>query len=226
VQLTHVAADRDDPSPGTGSPFWSPDGRRLVHARSEKKGRDVVSNLWTIPADGGSDRRLTNGATRIGPPLRSRDGRSIYYREDGPDGRDYVRIPATGGIPERITRNGAMMAEESWDGRELLYSKREGGGPLFLLSLDGGAERQIEDCAVPRSLGSSPAAFYYVGCSAGLEAPLYRRDLATGRRVLLGMLEKGPGMVMGLTVSPDAKTILYGREILAGSDLLLIENFR
>jgi hypothetical protein len=40
------------------------------------------------------------------------------------------------------------------------------------------------------------------------------------------MLEKGPGVVMGLAVSPDGRTILYGREMDAGSDLMVIENFR
>jgi hypothetical protein len=57
-------------------------------------------------------------------------------------------------------------------------------------------------------------------------SPLYRLDPASGRRELVGMLDKGPGVVMGLAVSPDARTILYGREMATGSDLMMIENFR
>ena len=31
---------------------------------------------------------------------------------------------------------------------------------------------------------------------------------------------------MGLTVSPDGKTIIYSRENLAGADLMMVEDFR
>jgi hypothetical protein len=48
-------------------------------------------------------------------------------------------------------------------------------------------------------------------------------DPATGRDRLLGSLD-WPGM--GLTVSPDGKTILYTKVVGEGSDLVLIENFR
>jgi hypothetical protein len=107
-----------------------------------------------------------------------------------------------------------------------LYSTVEGMGPLTSLSVEQGEERQLEDCVLSRALASGPGAFYYVGCSAGLEAPLYRLDTASGKRELLGMLDKGSGFVMGLAVSPDARTILYGREMTAGSDLMMIEDFR
>ena len=226
VQLTHVAADPGQPARGTGAPFWSPDGQHIVHARVEERGSTAVSNLWVIGVDGSSDRRLTNGSLWLGPPVWSRDGRFIYYREDRPDGRDYVRIPATGGAPERITHRGALLAEESWDGKWLLHSTSEGRGPLFLLSLDGGKDRQIEDCALSRALASSPGAFYYIGCPSGLEDPLYRYDPASGRRERLGTIEKGSGAVMGLAVSRDTQTILHGRDMPAGSDLMMVENFR
>ena len=225
-QLTHVADDRDNPSRGAGSPFWSPDGQQVVYARSEDMEQGGRSNLWTITLDGGSSRRLTDSDSWKGPPIWSSDGRFVYYRQDRPDGRDYERIPATGGPSERITHHGALMAVLSADGRTLLYSTVEGMGPLFSLSLEQGEERQLEDCVLSRALASGPGAFYYVGCSAGLQAPLYRLDTASGKRELLGMLDKGPGFVMGLAVSPDARTILYGRESPAGADLMLVENFR
>jgi Tol biopolymer transport system component len=226
MQLTRVADDAETPSSAAGSPSWSPDGARLVYARVEERGTLTSSNLWTIRADGGSSRRLTDDDSWKGPPVWSHDGRFIYYREDRPDGRDYARVPASGGPAERITPNGALVAVESLDGRTLLYTQREGHGPLFGLSLATRVERQVEDCVQSRALASGPGAFYYVGCSAGLEAPLYRLDTASGRRELVGTLEKGPGVVMGLAVSPDARTILYGREMDAGSDLMMIENFR
>jgi hypothetical protein len=70
-------------------------------------------------------------------------------------------MPAEGGTAERITCHGAVMAEESWDGKSLLYSRQEGRGPLFLLDLTGGGERQVEECVLSRALGSGPGVFYY-----------------------------------------------------------------
>lgn len=46
---------------------------------------------------------------------------------------------------------------------------------------------------------------------------------ATARDRFLGRLEN---WARGITVSPDGKTILYSKEMAAGSDLVLIENFR
>jgi len=221
-----VADDRESSSRGAGSPFWSPDGQQVVYARVEDSEQGGRANLWTITVDGASSHRLTDSDSWKGPPVWSGDGRFIYYRLDRPDGRDFERIPAAGGPSERITHHGALMGVLSENAKALLYTTLEGMGPLFLLSLEQGTERKLEECVLSRALASQQGSFYFVGCSTGLEAPLYRLDTASGRRELLGMLDKGPGFVMGLAVSPDARTILYGREMATGSDLMMIENFR
>jgi serine/threonine protein kinase len=223
VQLTDVANDRDSPSHGTGAPFWSPDGKYVVHCREEPDHGPGATNLWIVSVDGGTDRRLTNGSGRSAVPVWSRDGRFIYYRGPRPDGTDIFRIPAEGGEPERVTRRGAIMPELSWDGKLLLYSQREGWGPLFLMELETGRDRQIEECGGARALASSPGALYYIGCADGAAKPLTRLDTATGRRDIMGTVSNTG---LGLTVSPDGKTILYTRQNLGGADLMLVENFR
>ncbi len=202
---------------------WAPDGRYVVHTREEGWRGSGVTNLWMIGVEGGSDRRLTNGSRdRLGPPVWSRDG-FIYYRQPRPGGTDYFRIPAAGGAPERITHGGALMAEVSWEAKALLYSRREGTGPLYLMNLEDRSERKLEECALSRNLAASPGAFYYIGCADGPEQPLYRLDTASGRRQQLGMVSNA---TLGLTVSPDGKTILYARENRAGADLMMVESFR
>jgi Tol biopolymer transport system component len=222
MQLTNVVADRESPALGTGAPYWSPDGKYVVHNREEPSHGPGATNLWVVSVEGGVDRRLTNQSGRVALAVWSRDG-YIYYRGPRTGGTDYFRIRATGGEPEQVTHHGALMAEASWDGRHLLYSEREGTGPLFLLDLASGAERKLEGCATSRNLASSREAFFYLGCAEGQEHPLYRYDVASGKRVRLGALT---GISLGLTVSADGETILFARENLAGSDLMMIENFR
>jgi Tol biopolymer transport system component len=222
VQLTHVTEDHQSAASGTGAPFWSPDGTYVAHMREEPGRGPGATNLWVISVAGGSDRRLTAQTRRLGPPVWSRDG-YIYFRQPRPGGTDYFRIPEIGGAPQRVTQNGALMAEVSWDAKQLLYSQKEGIGPLFLLNLESGQERQLEECAYSRNLASSPGAFYSIGCADGPDKPLYRWDMGSGRRELLGSLTN---VNLGLTVSRDGKTILYARENTSGADLMLIESFR
>ena len=80
VQLAHVTDDRESPAAGTGAPYWSPDGKYVVHIREEPAHGPGVTNLWVIGVESGSDRRLTSHSVRAGPPVWSRDGRFIYYR--------------------------------------------------------------------------------------------------------------------------------------------------
>ena len=51
-------------------------------------------------------------------------------------------------------------------------------------------------------------------------------DLKTGRGQRLGALEGLTSRPLGLSVSPDGKTIVYPRQVLSGADLMLIENFQ
>jgi hypothetical protein len=111
----------------------------------------------------------------------------------------------------------------SADGTTLFYSKTERTSPLFALTL-GGAERQLADCVAARALASHAGALYYLGCGAD-RMPLVRRDLVSGLTETLGTV-KATGCCMGLAVSPDGKTILFGRTLATGADLMLFEDFR
>ena len=174
VQLTH------GPGVGKARLRFSPDGRRIV---------------FELPRRGRVRRRLDDRRPRAGRRAASRtaaftDGparaglataASIYYREDRADGRDIGRIPAAGGTPERVTRNGGLFARESADGKTtLLHADATARRRSSASTLPGGPERQVVDCVQSRSLADGPDGIYYLGCAAGRsEAPLYRLDPAS-----------------------------------------------
>jgi Tol biopolymer transport system component len=206
-----------------GNPNWSPDGSRLVFSTNPG---DDVPDVWIVDADGGSLRRLTNDPSSDAVPVWSRDG-WIYYRKDRVEGGDIVRVRATGGTIERITQHGALYPMISQDGKTLFYTVTEQFSPLFSHSIDNGSERRLAECVEGRALATSAGGLYYIGCASGRErVPLYRLDLASGRKDLIGMLDQGLGRFPGLAVSPDAKTILFGRAGGEGADLMMFEDFR
>jgi Tol biopolymer transport system component len=219
IQLTH------GPGLWQGSPRWSPDGRRIA---LDSLAEDGQWDIWIIDADGASLRRFTSDPREEIRPSWSRDGHWIYFSAyRGGARNDVWRAPVVGGPEERVSRGGGRDSQESADGKTLFFLRKTGESPLMALSLDGGPERQVIDCVQWRCFTVGPAGVYHVGCTANPRSapmPLYLLDLATGRDRLLGNMEAAGGTI---TVSPDGKTILYGRVMVnQGSDLMMIENFR
>jgi Tol biopolymer transport system component len=186
-------------------------------------GEDGQRDIWTIDADGGSLRRLTEDPGEENTPSWSADGRSIYFASNREEKTEIWRVPSAGGPAERVTRTGGFLPFESADGQTLFFKKGYWDSPLMAMALPGGPERQVIDCVPPFGFAVGRAGVYHFGCGSGPDAPLSLLDTATGRDRLLGRVER-PGE--GLAVSLDGKTILYTRKVREGSDLMMIENFR
>ena len=220
VQLTGGAVDWRGEPRWRGNPNWSPDGRRIVFT---SRGDAGTSDVWTVDIEGGRLTRLTNDPPVDAIPTWSPDGRWIYYRQDRTDGSDIVRVAATGGVPERVTRHGALYGVLSADGTTLFYSKPGRTSALYAMRI-GGVEQTLVDCALPRAIATRGDSLYYVGCG-GDRLSLYQRHVVTGKTRTLGSVNAA-GCCLGLAVSPDGKTILFARTVTAGADLLLIEDFK
>ena len=121
---------------------WSPDGRRIVFGATVE-GRP---SLMVAGSDGIQARVLSAG-TGEGAPSWSVDGRFVYYHSDRSGRLEIWRVPAAGGAPEQITRQGGEEAFESADGTELLLIRANDNATVWRHSLANGTESPVEGMA-------------------------------------------------------------------------------
>src|SRR4029453_18048701 len=104
--------------------------------------------------------------------------------------------------------------------------------PLMAQPLAGGAPRQVIDCVAGTAFAEQPAGIFSLPCSGrstpDADPPVLVRNPATGEDRTIGTLEKfeRDSLPSGFAVSPDGRSILYGRLVKDESDLMLIENFK
>ena len=122
-----------------GSPSWAPDGHTIAFDESDPP--DAHSHIWTVDAEGGAIRQITNGANDQMAPTWSGDGRWIYFSARQGHGLDIWRIPVAGGAAAAGDAGGSgYLGIESFDGAGLLYQpKPEEDSALLLQPLSGGS---------------------------------------------------------------------------------------
>jgi Tol biopolymer transport system component len=213
-----------------GTPQWSPDGRWIAF---DSLGEDGHWDIYVIDSGGGQPRRFTPFPSDESVPSWSRDGKWIYFRSNRTGSNEIWTMPwapsGQGGEARQVTDNGGYVAFESWDGKMLLYTKGVNHSPLFGKSLTGGSERQILEWVVNRAFFPVEGGIYHIA-RAGKDGtcPLQLFEFATGRSRVLTRIESPLylGSALGLTVSPDRKTVLFTVNKSVNRDLMLIENFR
>ena len=214
VQLTHEEGS-------AGTPHWSGDGQFVIF---DLHAPDGSASLYSINANGGRARRLTPREVEAVMGCWSPDGKWIYFTSNRSGVRNIWRIPAAGGEFRQITRHGADRSHVSLDGRTVYFTK-ETSPELFAIPSDGGDERKIADSVEPRCFTVAKGGIYYIKpCQKGPSGELHCIQPETSRDRFISVLEGNFGM--GLTVSPDGKTVLYSRSVYANADLMLLENFR
>jgi len=117
---------------------WSPDGNWVVFTRHVDKQPEIFRlNLWDR-----SLHRMTHHPNSDNLPSWSRDGRWIYFSSNRSGKHQIWRMPAAGGDPVELTREGGMMSRESFDGRTLYYTRNE---RLRRLDLQTGEDEWVTD---------------------------------------------------------------------------------
>ncbi len=98
------------------TPAISPDASQIVFG--------YMGNLYKVSADGGLATPITSGDNYSGYPVWSRDGKQIAYASDIYGNFDVFVMPATGGVPVRLTYNSTADYPMDFtpDGKHVLFA--------------------------------------------------------------------------------------------------------
>ena len=128
-----------------------------------------AGNLWTVSREGGVARRLTTGDGIATNPVFSPDGSEIAFSGEYDGNVDVYRMPATGGIPRRLTYHPAADLVVGWtrNGKQILFSSTRKSGehsfPMFVISREGGFPSELPlPIAVEGSYSPDETRFAYV----------------------------------------------------------------
>jgi Tol biopolymer transport system component/DNA-binding winged helix-turn-helix (wHTH) protein len=208
------------------TPRWSPDSRRIVFDSDAEGQFDV----WIISANGGKPQRLTNHPANDGNPSWSRDGGWIYFDSARTGEQQVWKLPAGGGEPTQLTWDGGWAPLESPDGKFLYYVKDLQDTDLWRLSLKNGQPAKVlQGLSSYVNLAIVDTGIYFIPARKASEgSSIQFLQLPTNSIRTIVTLQKPLNFVEegGIAVSPDGRSILYTQFDLAGSELMVVENFQ
>jgi dipeptidyl aminopeptidase/acylaminoacyl peptidase len=213
VQLTRFGSGQ------TGTPRWSPNSDQLVF---DSNAEAAQFEIYTINADGGQPRRLTHepGTDAIGS--FSGDGKWIYFMSSRKGGRNEIwKVPAAGaGQPQQVTQNGGVAAFETG---ETLFFTKEGDRGLWQMPAAGGPESKVLENVEKRNFVATADGIYFSQRTEQGHSFQFL-NLATRQVRAFGSTPRTIGN--GVTVSADGRWFAHGQQDHAGSDIVLVDNFK
>jgi Tol biopolymer transport system component len=197
---------------------------------------DGDSDVFLVSLDGGSPVRVTTEPGSDGLAEWSSDGRWIYFTSDRSGRPELWKVPAEGGEPSRITREGGLQPQQGPDGRTIFYLDRlpagifgvNGTSRLMQVPVAGGKEAVVLD-RVRFGLWSvtqGGIVFLTVGADAD-EIDFYRFGDREVRR--LGTLPFRASRIAGLgglTASWDGRWVLVSTTDVWESDIMVVDGVR
>jgi Tol biopolymer transport system component len=170
---------------------------------------------------------MTTHPANDGNPSWSPDGRWIYFDSARSGEQQVWKMPANGGEPIQVTRDGGFAPLESQDGKFLYYLKRLIDTDVWRIPTDDGqGTRVLEGLSDYRNLAVVENGLMFVPTRN--TSSLQFLNFVTGKITLLANFDRpvALGPLSGLALSPDRRSILYTEMEEAGTEMMLVENFR
>ena len=182
-------------------------------------------DIYVIRASGGKPIPLATDPVYDAAPSWSKNGKWVYFISNRTGGYEVWRVSAGGGEAIQVTRKGGGTAFESPDSKSVYYTKGEWSGPLWKMPVSGGEESQVLPSVVFRAFSVVTDGIYFIP-APGADGKSYIQFLsfATGKVKSVAPISGPPHE--GLSVSPDGRSLLFSQYDEAGSDLMLVENFK
>ena len=133
-----------------------------------------------------------------------------------------------GGDAVQVTKGGGREAFESLDGKLLLYAKYQGPG-IWSIPVEGGEETQVTDKARHSIWAVARDGICFFDWNDALHPLMQFYSFRDRRSTTIYEFPRGTNLDTGnsaITVSPDERWILYTQIDQAGSNLMLVDNFR
>jgi len=204
----------------SGTPRWSPDGQRIAFDSNMEGNFDI----YAIRASGGKPFRLTTDSAADAAPSWSRDGKWVYFTSLRTGRYEVWKVSAGGGEAVQVTRNGGGTAFESPDGKFVYYIKGDFTGGLCRMPVSGGEESQVLPSVVWRAFFLVNDGIYFMPePGADRKFSIQFLSFATAKVKTVCPISNP---AEGISVSPDGRFLLFLQVDEAGSDLMLVENFR
>jgi Tol biopolymer transport system component/DNA-binding winged helix-turn-helix (wHTH) protein len=215
----------------TGTPRWSPDGRRVAFdSRSNESGREGNADIYVITAEGGQPRNLTLDPSEDVAPSWSRDGKWIYFGSTRSGSMQIWKVPADGGAALRVTQEGGFEGFESHDGKFFYYAKGRAVPGIWQIPTGDGKETLLFDdhkAGYWRHWAVAEKGIYFATANTPSQPLIEFFSFATGKVTKVAPLDKPLSRWdPGLAISPDGRWLLFAQMDQSGSDVMLVENFR
>jgi len=223
-------AERDGSHPqqltslgNTGSPRWSPDSQSIVFDAGQRYGPAIYS----VSVSGGEPRLLIPSDTHSNVcPSFSHDGKWVYFATTRSGNFEVWKVSAEGGTPVQLTRHGGHAAIASLDGRLIYYAKTQYANPeIWQIPVNGGLEKLVSPLLNPVTWAAwsvTERGIVFAHPSGHDRPAVSLFDPSTRRVTNLATLRIPP---FWLTVSPDARSILYDQPGWQQAQIMLVDNF-
>jgi serine/threonine protein kinase/Tol biopolymer transport system component len=221
------------------NPDWSPDGKWIAFNVQGESGNEIE----LVRSEVGRPTRLTRGPAGFEGamfPRWSRDGQWIYFQCGMRP--QICRVPSIGGEAEAVRGAAGFYADESPDGKWLYFSRGiaapwqaeqflvttrdTDAAPLSRVPVSGGEASEVVPEVAGRDWAITQTGVWYLTPSWTGTSELRFLDAATG--ATRTVLHTDKPVHAGFAISPDQRRVLFsqGGTVAAGSDIMLVENFR